>query len=174
MQEFSATPEQIAWFAGLFEGEGTLYKRIDNRPGRHSTTWHLSLAMSDDDIIQHIQSIFGGNTYCANLTKKKPTYKTMFQWSVGKTDLIFKIVSAIYPYMGQRRAAKMDEFLAFYANRPSRGEGMKRRWAAPGYKDAIRQKLTAKWEDPKYRESHIWCIEKAITMRHKGDQSCNS
>ena len=97
---------EVAWAAGLFEGEGCLRKT-------QSGQWALQLKMTDVDVVMHFASMYGlkVNSWQYNQPDK---YKQPFETQTGKRDLIFKIVSDFYPYLGERRRAKCDEFLAWY------------------------------------------------------------
>ena len=69
--------------------------------------------MTDVDVVMHFASMYGlkVNSWQCNQPDK---YKQPFETQTGKRDLIFKIVSDFYPYLGERRRAKCDEFLAWY------------------------------------------------------------
>ena len=98
----------MAWAAGLYEGEGSLYKDRDS--------WRIALEMTDVDVVIHFASMYGLEVHSYNYTKYKenPHYKQTHTTRTGKRDLIFKIVSDFYPYLGERRRKKCDEFLAWY------------------------------------------------------------
>lgn len=139
------TSEQVAWFAGLFEGEGYLSFSKERRKGRSGGHWRLGLGMSDEDIINRIQTMFGGSIHKWTLSHKKPTYKDMFSWNVTKQAHILEIVDVIYPLMGKRRQAKFDEFITYYNTpRPTQSDRMKQRWS-----------------EPSYRAANLWSIKKA-------------
>jgi len=95
----------VAWAAGLFEGEGCLSKDGDK--------WRLIVVMTDVDVIMHFASIYDLTVKSFNFTQPEH-YKQCFTTRTGKRDLIFKIVSDFYPYLGERRREKCNEFLAWY------------------------------------------------------------
>ena len=130
------TKEEVAWFAGLFEGEGSLSR---NRPNPNSS-WRMSLKMADRDIISRIKEIFGGKMYDEPHHHINPNHKDLFLWQLSTQKEISDIVIAIYPFMGKRRQAKMDEFLEHYAKptSTSRSENAKTRWQNPGYREKQR------------------------------------
>ena len=96
----------MAWAAGLYEGEGCLRNKPDGQ-------WALQLKMTDPDVVMHFASMYGLKVHAWQNTKPDH-YKQCYETSTGKRDLIFKIVSDFYPYLGERRREKCDEFLAWY------------------------------------------------------------
>lgn len=48
-----------------------------------------------------------------NSTKK---WKDYYKTQTSKRSKIFELVTMLYPYMGDRRREKMDEFLFWYEN----------------------------------------------------------
>ena len=96
----------MAWAAGLFEGEGCLRRKQDDH-------WALQLKMTDVDVVMHFASMYGlkVNHWDNNVPEH---YLPVFECQTGKRDLIFRIVCDFYPYLGERRREKCDEFLAWY------------------------------------------------------------
>jgi len=96
---------EIQWAAGLYEGEGTLYKT----PSGYS----LRVKMTDPDVVQHFGSIYD-LALMGPYHEKWPGSKPYYYVATSRRDLIFKIVADFYPYLGERRKDKCDEFLAWY------------------------------------------------------------
>ena len=101
---------EVAWAAGLFEGEGSLHRETC------SGYWRLALEMTDVDVVIHFASMYGLSVKSFNTSKLKENshYKQTYTTRTGKRDLIFKIVSDFYPYLGERRREKCDDFIAWY------------------------------------------------------------
>ena len=115
--------KSIEWAAGLFEGEGSIYYDTYTR------IWVLSLDMTDEDVVNDFAEIWNlkvikrgdPNNHPSVIAKKKfinstAVYKQAWRTKTGARDRVFEIVSDIYPYMGERRRQKMDEFLVWYDN----------------------------------------------------------
>lgn len=96
--------EKIIWFAGLFEGEGTFC--FCKNVGRQ-----LSIQMTDKDIIDRLQTFFGGKVY--NIKKRKEHHKDSWVWVLGSKDSI-KIVEDIIPYLGLRRKKRALEYITSF------------------------------------------------------------
>ena len=101
----------IEWAAGLYEGEGCCTQSKRNY-------WKLAIKMTDEDIIRAVHKVTGvGNVSGPNHSPSAPEhYKPLYQWAVYKKNDIFKVICDFYPYMGERRRAKFDEFLTTYGN----------------------------------------------------------
>lgn len=91
----------VTWLAGIIEGEGYI------GPRRKGLT--IVVSMTDEDVIHKIHSLFGVGTLTG------PYYRTgklgIYNWSVHRREHVTKILKAIYPFMGVRRANKIEELL---------------------------------------------------------------
>jgi hypothetical protein len=98
----------IAWSAGLFEGEGCIgtyeKKDIDN------FTYKLVMSTTDLDVLERFQSIVGGH-----ITRKdhlqREWYKQSWDWSAGGMEHSRLIMCYLFPYLGERRQAKWADVL---------------------------------------------------------------
>jgi hypothetical protein len=101
----------IEWAAGLFEGEGCLtYQSTVNK-------WKLCIKMTDEDVILDFYEAVGylGNFLPLSKSPSTPDHwKPSAEWNVYARDTIFEIVVRLYPYLGNRRQAKIKEFLTWY------------------------------------------------------------
>jgi len=72
--------------------------------------------MTDVDVVIHFASMYGltVKSFTSKKLKENLHYKKPHLARTGKRDLIFKIVFDFYPYLGERRRAKCDEFIAWY------------------------------------------------------------
>ena len=106
--------KSIEWAAGLYEGEG--YLTYDS----NAKKWLLGIEMTDADVLQEFHETvevgrFRG-PYKRPCDETNPNKKPTYFWSVRKKADIFKVICDFYPYMGERRRAKFDEFLTTYGN----------------------------------------------------------
>jgi hypothetical protein len=98
----------IEWAAGIYEGEGTLSKKTS------CNSWKMAVKMTDFDIVKDFHRVvdagsLGGPYHSASM---KSHYLPYYTWATYNKDLIFKVICDFYPYMGERRRAKFDEFLS--------------------------------------------------------------
>lgn len=110
------TPSQVAWVAGLFEGEGTIYACLDKRNGR--TYWHLNIRMTDEDVVRRAHEITGMGTFARIDKLYQRATKNLYKWSVTSRLELQQLLPHLLPNMGERRAAKMREALAWCHEEP--------------------------------------------------------
>ena len=95
----------------MFEGEGCLtYKQSGD-------VWTLKVKMTDTDVMWGLYLALGcrGNlTGLVQHPSDNPDHKPHQTWHTAKRDLIFELVTELYPHMYSRRQEKMIEFLNWY------------------------------------------------------------
>lgn len=97
-----ATEAEIAWAAGLFEGEGWA--------GRNGTTVSLSVNMTDRDVLDRFAVVVGGGNVTGPYdrgARRKP----MHQWIAGERETVRRIFALFLPWMGERRSARLRELM---------------------------------------------------------------
>jgi len=74
--------------------------------------------MTDYDILKYFHEIIGvGKLHGPWKPPSVPAhYKPHWSIRVNNKHDIFKVICDFYPYMGERRRAKFDEFLTTYGN----------------------------------------------------------
>ena len=93
----------IEWAAGLFEGEGSIVKRSDR------DLYRLQLVMTDLDVIEDFRKVVGleDRTIETINRKDKPDYyKTQYALRINKKADVYRVLEAMLPYLGLRRAHK--------------------------------------------------------------------
>lgn len=96
----------IAWAAGLIEGEGCFTLHSDGkRP-------YFLMDMTDKDVLEKFQVVFPNtNLRGPYIHKNKPKHKERFRIDAYGDKAII-IMKSVYPYLGQRRKARVDELLS--------------------------------------------------------------
>lgn len=91
--------KSIEWAAGLFEGEGTLYRRKNGR-------WQIRIKMTDLDVLQAFQEAVdtGNLTGPYHPPSLKPHHKAFWHWETSKKDDLIMVVEKLLPYLGHRRS----------------------------------------------------------------------
>ena len=100
MQGYMQFQNNIAYLAGLFDGEGCVtYKKYlssqrDNRPNRYQC-WRIQLeiVMTDEATIQWCCDNFGGRC----IPKPRKEYKMQYRWRRGFREAL-EIAKAIEPF----------------------------------------------------------------------------
>lgn len=111
MIPFETEAENFAWFVGLFEGDGS----FNTRKGRT----YLGIDLTDEDIVLHLQKLFGGKVYGPSIKNAKGSMnvKPMYQWRLHVQAEVWPIVDRMYPYLSSRRKSRIDAARIAYAER---------------------------------------------------------
>lgn len=96
----------VSWAAGLFEGEGTV-GIVKNRVV-------AAIHMTDRDILEKMLENFGGKIY--DCKKQQEHHKESWKWVISSSEFAIEFLNEIYPFMGTRRKAKIDEARNAYKN----------------------------------------------------------
>jgi len=105
----------IAWLAGLLEGEGCFFITPDNAPV-------ISLAMSDKDIIEKAQDVMGKfKQIRISRDARGSHWKTMYN---ARCYGILAIgwMMTIYQFLGRRRREKIREVITQWKTTPARSQ----------------------------------------------------
>lgn len=104
------TNTDIAWAAGLFEGEGTWIVRPPK--GNGNATAVVALQMRDRDVVERFASIMGcGKITCERRSERNPKHSDMWRWTTAKRADVRRITELLVPYLGQRRAERARDVL---------------------------------------------------------------
>lgn len=112
------TPENLAWLAGLLEGEGSFHiSRKKDRPWQ----FHISLQMTDRDVVERARVIagVGGAVTRGDRAKHYPNkgWKDIWHFRVQATNETRALAEAILPLMGERRSEAIADGLALLDRR---------------------------------------------------------
>jgi len=113
-QDFHWTPEDLAWAAGLFEGEGCIAL---SRPAatRPQVQWNLVLASTDLDVLERLQTVVGMGQISG---PRDRGHKLHWVWCVSRREHVRLLLEAMLPWLGSRRRARAEECLAFFEANP--------------------------------------------------------
>lgn len=90
-----------AWAAGLFDGEGC----ISLPSGKARVV--VSIQMTDFDLLERMRDGFGGKIY--SVAKRKDHWKESWKWQISTTKDSVEFLDRIYPWLGVRRKARVEE-----------------------------------------------------------------
>ena len=107
------TLTEIAWLAGIIEGEGCIVTTKKNL--------RLSIEMTDLDVLRKAQRIIGPDARLSKRTVKraKPEWKDRYILHLCGSRLM-QILMTIYTFMGERRQEKIRLAIAKFKNRRNR------------------------------------------------------
>jgi len=103
----------LAWVAGLLEGEGCFFP-IEYKTPKYGPYVYARVAvlMTDLDVLQRIQDLTGVGKITGPTIRENPKHKPIWKWTVTKHRDALLLMEAVYPWMGSRRRARIDEVLA--------------------------------------------------------------
>ena len=126
--------DNIAYIAGLFDGEGSLHikrspekkKKHKGKPGyRMSNSMRISMeiAMTDESVIRWVHEVLNVGTVIKRnikgFTKSGGKFKTQWRWRCTFRDTLF-VCKLIWPYV-QVKLHKVEQVIDHYDdNKPDR------------------------------------------------------
>ena len=116
------TRENLAWMAGIFEGEGYVqgrkrsYQRTD---GRTFTTvgFRLAISMTDEDIIKRFHTLSGIGTCNGPRLSPSMTRQPLWDYRAHGKDA-YALAIAIWPWLGNRRQKQLREAIDAWLESP--------------------------------------------------------
>lgn len=128
----------LAWLAGLWEGEGTFMPGPPSRSHKPVIRLH----MTDRDVVEH-----AANLMVASITTIKRRYfhyKTSYLISLRSARAV-AWMTKLRPWMGKRRQKQIDRALACYVARYDNGNATK-----PKLSRAQAARIRQRWATGKY------------------------
>lgn len=111
------TREELAWCAGMIEGEGCVTRNITTPTGSKYNYWQLKVASTDLDVLENLQSILKvGRIYHQRVANEK--HKEAWQYKVYRQKDLYAVLAAIYCFMLSRRKERITLALMEMSNRP--------------------------------------------------------
>jgi hypothetical protein len=103
--------DEVAWVAGLFEGEGCITK------GKNCI--NTTMVSTDRDVLDRLNSFFpapsGVQVRQASSVSKNP--KPQYVWRLSKTSEVRMFLKIIFPWLLERRKARAALALEYLSNR---------------------------------------------------------
>ena len=91
------TESEIAWIAGIFEGEGSV--------GIYGRGVCVYIAMTDKDIIERIHTLFP-SPQGVRVRQRQSGRKPIYEWRIRQRQLVAEFLLLIMPWLGMRRRAQ--------------------------------------------------------------------
>lgn len=124
----TASSEEWAWAAGLFEGEGCIMtgpRRNAKGTGLGRFNNVMIVRMTDRDVLEKFLKIVGVGYLrdCKPTRSWKPHYKPAFEWRVTGYSNLLMLARQFNPWFGARRSAKLQQLIQ---NRPLFPKGIRK------------------------------------------------
>jgi len=91
---------EIAWAAGLFDGEGCVHFAKDGRIAAR-------LAMTDRSSVERFGQIIGVPWRCYVEKKRSIKWKTTYSWHVTRTPYVRQALAKLVPFLHTKRQAAL-------------------------------------------------------------------
>ena len=95
--------ENLAWLAGLLEGEGS----FQFRNGR---SLRIQVAMTDEDVVRRAHQVTGGGNVSGPYVRGE--YKPQWLFTVTRSLDAYALMVALLPWMGARRRRDMTRLIS--------------------------------------------------------------
>lgn len=96
--------EDIAYIAGLFEGEGC----ITIAHGKNYSYPKVSISSNDLDVIEYV-ALVTGEGFVTTKKRANKKYPPAYCWDLHKEKEIWEFIDLIYSWLGERRRSRIDE-----------------------------------------------------------------
>ena len=112
-----ASKIELAWAAGLWEGEGCFTNHKARNPTRKDGYTNCiiypcaSITMTDKDVLDRFVRIIGFGKVNGPYFDKRGKRKPKYQWGVVSKEA-YKLIEMFRPFMLSRRLAKIEEVLS--------------------------------------------------------------
>lgn len=97
---------EVAWAAGLFEGEGSISFNRKRSTSGVLTYGVLALGMTDESTVQRFQDAVGGGSI---YVERRPPYKDMYVWHSNSREVFLRVGDLLKPWLSQRRQDRLEE-----------------------------------------------------------------
>ena len=114
----------IAYFAGLFDGEGSVYfkktrQKKHQRPGKpiHNVmVIRMEMSMTDKSVMEWVHQLLKCGSFKLNVKNKspsaKPHYKDQWRWRCSHRDA-YQVAKLIWPF-AQVKLHKLEQIIDHY------------------------------------------------------------
>lgn len=109
-----ASEAEIAWLAGILEGEGSFWMLTSHVSGKQYRYPKIAVTMTDRDVIEGVAALIGGSVYSVPPSRSQPDRLPAFRAQASGANAA-EWMRLLHPWLGARRRAKIDEVLAEYA-----------------------------------------------------------
>lgn len=114
-------PIEVAWAAGLFEGEGCFTRSVSypekSKAQQRRIYLIMNLGTTDLDVLERFHAIIGVGRISG--PSQRPGWKPCWRWSVqGKSAVALATNEDFLRHLGSRRQARLQEILAEIAAQP--------------------------------------------------------
>lgn len=93
----------IAWVAGVFEGEGNIRLKKNRVGMKHYKQPTVQIHMCDEDVLREVQEITGLGKITGPYTPKNKNWTPTWQWSIQNRKGVKEFIEMVSPFLCSRR-----------------------------------------------------------------------
>lgn len=101
----------IAWLAGLLEGEGAFFISWKETDGYRYPAFRIAMNLTDEDVLRRAAAIAGVGLVRGPYQQPNSKHKQFWRWYVNRRDHVYALLVAIHQFMGERRASRIREII---------------------------------------------------------------
>lgn len=90
----------LAYMAGIVDGEGCIHARIDTRRNRPLTYLSLQITMCSNEVLFWVSKTFGGTVYTT--PRYNPNHNQKYIWRINGKSIKYLLL-ALLPYLKEKR-----------------------------------------------------------------------
>ena len=94
--------DTIDWAAGLFEGEGNIYRNDNRKRIGSGSIFVMSVKMKDEDVVKRFHFVVKVGRVKAKKIPQPYDYP-FWEWTLTRTNEILDLCKKLLPFMGKRR-----------------------------------------------------------------------
>lgn len=103
---FQSPEQEIAWAAGLFEGEGTV---CAVKAYNGSFYPRMAIGTTDLDVLQRFVEIVGVGKVYGPYQHYGPDKKPMYRWAADRRERFTEVLDLIWPFLCDRRQQQVRD-----------------------------------------------------------------
>ena len=108
------TPEELAWAAGFFDGEGSVRAKWNMKGPRRNRAIHAIVGQREREPLDRFQAAVGvGKVYGPSYTQTRDG-KPMWRWETGNRDYVHLVCWLLWPYLCSTKRNQFDNTFARY------------------------------------------------------------
>lgn len=120
----------VAWAAGLFEGEGSITLNRKTSARRELLYGCFAVGMTDEDVIRRLRDVMGFGSIRVE-PRSHLGRKDMYVWKTNSRSDFLRAAELLRPWLGARRGTKLKEIEELVS--PERRRPPKRRLCKKGH-----------------------------------------
>lgn len=107
---------EIAWAAGIFEGEGTVTPKC-GKGSQHR--YQAAVIMTDEDVLRRFSDVVGLGRFYGPYQPTNPRALPIWRWMTTKNSEVATLFELIGPWLGKRRTRAFEHAIADFDAHPA-------------------------------------------------------